>query len=37
MQRKLDDHCMYTTTQMTYLQEQITALFTQIRDLASED
>ena len=37
MQRILDDHCAYTTTLMTYLQEQITTLSTQIRDLASED
>ena len=37
MQRTLDDHYVYTTTQMTYLQEQITALSTQIRDLASDN
>ena len=37
MQRLLDEHHAYTTTQMMYLQEQITALSTQIRDLVSED
>ena len=37
MQQTLDDHCAYTTTQMTYLQEQITALSTQIQDLACLD
>ena len=35
MQRSLDDHRPYATTQMTYLQEQIIALSTQIWDLAS--
>ena len=37
MQRLLDEHHAYTTTQMMYLQKQITALSTQIRDLVSED
>ena len=37
MQSTLDEHCAYTTSQLAYLQEQITTLSTQIQELANLD
>ena len=37
MQRTLDEHYSFTTSQLAYLQEQIIALSTQIQDLANLD
>ena len=37
MQRTLDEHYSFTTSQLDYLQEKITALSIQIQDLANLD